>query len=398
MTPKRITRPELKVLFDTSILYTQVAYDLTRPDVRQLIEKHSSHPDLALSWYLPRVVVDERQYQMQQRALALLPNLEKLERLLGHKLNITPDILATRVEAAINDQIENMSISVLDLDTNAVDWPTVITRAVRREPPFEAGDTEKGFRDCLIAQTFFQLVRDSPTTPGHCRLAVVTGDKRLAEYVREGTNAAKNVRVLVSVDDLESLINTLVSEVTEEFVSDLKSQVQTFFFEQAKKSGLYYRKRLRDRLREAFSNELDVVRNEGEHRENGTWRIGAPVFNRKEGQRTYWVTTITVEAKLFEYQRPTVLTSSELTPLANFGRLPSGIGSTLGDLGRVGVGVDWQEILTGSPQKLEKQEIGTGRTKFQVHWSVNITQTARLVSPRIEELELIGTEWDGARH
>ena len=118
MTRKWKTRPELKVLFDTSILFTQIAYDLTRPGVRQLIEENSSHPDLALSWYLPRVVVDERQYQMQQRALALLPNLEKLERLLGHKLNITPDILATRVEAAINDQIEKMSITVLDLDTN----------------------------------------------------------------------------------------------------------------------------------------------------------------------------------------------------------------------------------------------------------------------------------------
>ena len=53
-------------------------------------------------------------------------------------------------------------------------------------------------------------------TPGHCRLAVVTRDERLVEYVREETNAAKNIRVLGSVDDLESLINTLVSEVTED--------------------------------------------------------------------------------------------------------------------------------------------------------------------------------------
>ncbi len=311
MTRKRKTRRELKVIFDTSILFTRIADDLTRPDVRQLIEKNSSHPDLALSWYLPRVVVDERQYQMQQRALELLPNLEKLERLLGHKLNITPNILATRVEAAINDQIEKMSITVLDLDTNAVDWPTVITRAVRRDPPFEAGNTEKGFRDCLIAQTFFQLVRDSPTTPGHCGLAVVTSDERLAEYVREGTDEARNVRVLGSVDDLESLINTLVSQVTEEFVSDLKSRVKTFFFEKEKESSLYYKQGLRDKLREAFGHELEAVRNEGEHRTNGTWRIAAPVFNRKERQRTYWITPITVDAKLFKYQDPTVLTSSE---------------------------------------------------------------------------------------
>ena len=33
-----------------------------------------------------------------------------------------------------------------------------------------------------------------------------------------------------------------------------------------------------------------------------------------------------------------------------------------------------------------------------MHWSVNITQTARLTSTRIERLELIGTEWDGAKH
>ena len=310
MTRKRKTIPELKVLFDTSILFTKIAYDLTRPDVRQLIEANSSHLDLALNWYLPRVVVDERQFQMQQQALALLPNLQKLERLLGHKLNITSDILATRVESAINDQIEKMSITVLDLDTNAVDWPTVITRAVRREPPFEVGDTEKGFRDCLIAQTFFQLVRDSPTTPGHCRLAFVTSDKRLAEYVHEGTNEVKNVRVLGNVDDLESLINTLVSEVTEEFISNLKVRVQTFFFEEGKESSLYYKEGLTDRLKEKFAHELEAVRNDGEHRENGAWRVDAPVFNRKKRQRTYWITTITVDAKLFKYQHSTVPTSS----------------------------------------------------------------------------------------
>ena len=164
------------------------------------------------------------------------------------------------------------------------------------------------------------------------------------------------------------------------------------------KSGLYYSGGLRDRLREAFGDELEAVRNEGEHRENSTWRIPKPIFDRKEGQRTYWVTTIAVEAKLFEYQRPTVPTSSELTTPLDFLRMPSEIGSTLADFGQVPSGIDWQKVLTGSPQRLEKQEIGTGRTKFQVHWSVNITSTGRLASPRIEKLELIGTEWDGAKH
>ena len=85
----------------------------------------------------------------------------------------------------------------------------------------------------------------------------MTSDERLAEYVREGTNEAKNARVLGSVDDLESLINTLVSEVTEEFVSDIKLRVQPFFFEKEKESSLYYKEGLRDRLEEEFGHELE---------------------------------------------------------------------------------------------------------------------------------------------
>ena len=133
---------------------------------------------------------------------------------------------------------------------------------------------------------------------------------------------------------------------------------------------------------EKFGHELEAVLNEGERRENGAWWVDAPVFNCKKRQRTYWITTITVDAKLFTYQHPTVPTSS--TPLH------------LADFGRVAPGIDWKELLVGSLQSPEKQGIRTGRTKFQVNWSVNITQSDRLTSPLIEKLELIGTEWDGA--
>ena len=57
---------------------------------------------------------------------------------------------------------------------------------------------------------------------------------------------------------------------------------------------------------------------------------------------------------------------------------------------------DLMGILTGSVPRPEKHEIGTGRTKFQVHWSVNITQATRLTSAQIDKLELTGTEWNDA--
>ncbi len=43
----RKKKPELKVVFDTSVLFSQVAYNLLRDEVRQLIESNSQHIDLS---------------------------------------------------------------------------------------------------------------------------------------------------------------------------------------------------------------------------------------------------------------------------------------------------------------------------------------------------------------
>jgi len=64
MPRKKKAKPELKVVFDTSVLFSQVAYDLVRSEVRQLIEDNSQHVDLSIRWYLPDIVVAERRYQM----------------------------------------------------------------------------------------------------------------------------------------------------------------------------------------------------------------------------------------------------------------------------------------------------------------------------------------------
>ena len=123
-------------------------------------------------------------------------------------------------------------------------------------------------------------------------------------------------------------------------------------------------------MKEEFGHELEAVRNDGEHRENGTWRIDAPVFNRKDRQRTYWITTIAVDAKLFKYQRPTVPTSSEPRLLSDLGRAAPEIDYQrltvpassspwkLSDLGRVAPEIDWSEALAGNVQRPENRILG----------------------------------------
>lgn len=299
---KKKSKPKLLVVFDTSVLFAQVAYNLVRSEVRQLIETNSQHSDLTIRWYLPGIVVDERRYQMRNKSFELLPSIEKLERLLGHNLNVTKDILVSRVNEAIAAQLEELNIFTLDLDTADVKWKALMNRSVYRLPPFDPGETEKGFRDSIIAETFLQLTRKSPATPAACRLAIVTNDKLLAEYVRVSTREAKNVRVLNSTGELESLINTLVSKVTEEFVAELKDKAEKFFFEKENHACLYYKENIRDKINSSYAQQFEAVPNKGLLRENGTWWISSPVFVKKEGRRLFYMTPISVDTKLFKFE------------------------------------------------------------------------------------------------
>ena len=203
----------LKVVFDTNVLYTQQASDLLRREALELIQKNSNHADLKVEWLLPETVRHERQFQMNQWGEELLPPLQRLERLLGHGLGITKEVIEQRINEAVESQLSNTGLTVLLLDVNRVDWNRLMLDAAYRLPPFQAGP-EKGFRDALVVESFTQLVEDSPKSPQSCRVALVTGDKLMTESVNTRIGSASNVRILPSLEELQSLISTLVAEVT----------------------------------------------------------------------------------------------------------------------------------------------------------------------------------------
>ncbi len=304
MAIRKATTPELKVVFDTSVLYTQVASDLVRDSISTLIAENSAHSDLNVTWIIPDVVIGERRFQMRSRARELLPPVRRLERLLGHNLNITEEILDIRVEEAITRHLEACNLTVHVLDTSNVNWTDIIERSVTRSAPFELGEKEKGFKDSLIAESFLQLVEQSPTTPSVCRLAIVAEDQLLRSHLESRTKDNQNVRVLSNIGELESLINTLVSKVTEEFVSDIAPKIKSYFFDKESGSGLYFKENVGERIREQFGDELRKSPIPDTFRENGTWWIAEPVFEKKDRQRTYWASSINVDSKLIKHEYP----------------------------------------------------------------------------------------------
>jgi len=76
MAAKRVKPPqlELTVVLDTNALYTGSASYFVRKEVADLIEQHSTQPDLRIRWVVPEAVRHERQFQMLQEAAQMLPN------------------------------------------------------------------------------------------------------------------------------------------------------------------------------------------------------------------------------------------------------------------------------------------------------------------------------------
>jgi len=377
MAKKRI--PRLLVVFDTNVLFTQVASDLVRSEVQRIVKENSNHPDLTIEWYLPDVVLGERKYQMLLKANELLPNLSKLEKLLGHSFGVGDDTLELHVDNAINSSIQEHNFKTAQCNVSEVDWSDLISRSVTRSPPFEPNEKEKGFRDSIIAQSFVQLQNASPITPNVCRLALVSGDQKLREYVAELTQDVKNVRILTKLDELESLINTLVSTVPEEFVAELTKKAGKIFFEKENEKSFFYKESIREKIKEQYATELNDTILPGHTRTGGTWWISEPIFIKKERQRIHWVSSVEPEFEISHSVREAPQQNA-LLGLADLGSQSSGgLASAQRGLGLIGNALSSKKVID-----IE------GKEKFEVHWSTNLSQAQNLTTPKLEKISYEG--------
>jgi hypothetical protein len=121
---------------------------------------------------------------MQAEALKLRSAINKIERLLNHNLALTDPMLLDHVRTKIDEKERELGLQEIALNHSLVDWRVLIHAAAYRIPPFQAGDKEKGFRDALVAESFLQLLTDSPKTPNLCRVVLVTSDELLSQAVK----------------------------------------------------------------------------------------------------------------------------------------------------------------------------------------------------------------------
>ena len=398
--------PQLKVLFDTCVLYTSRGSDLLNREVAQLIADNSDNDSLLIRWCMPEVVRTERRYQMITKSLELLPSIRKLEMLLGHCLNINEATVEHQVDDIIDEHVEKHGIMLCDVNVEEVDWPRVIEDAMYRRAPFEAADNEKGFRDALIAETFMQVVASSSST-AHTRIALVTEDQLLRRALEPRAKAYPNVRIVSDLEQLKSLINALSSSIEEEFVARLQERAAKLFHDSESHEGLYYSEDIEVRMKDRFGDQLEETPDEATRRRNGAWTVLQPRFVKKEAERVHWASRVSVPCEALKYETRQYMTFS--TGLSTAGLSPGGLTLGLNPGTYVG-GVSDGLTVWGEPGAYAGRVPGfaaplvqgrqtpvvvaRGTTLFDVQWSVCVNEDLAFSHPEICRFDFVRTSWD----
>ena len=409
MVAKKKSHLKIKVVFDANVLYAKPASNLVNEELSKLIQENTSHADLSITWHLPSVVVKERRRQMRDKAYDYLPTVKKLETLLDHGLAISEETLNDHVDRVIEKSKSQLSLEELEVNHELINWEDLIDRACYRKLPFDKGK-EKGFRDSIIAETFLQLVNDSPKSPSVCRIVLVSNDGDLSDCIKAATRENSNVKVLSSVDELESYINILASKVTENFVKEISDKVSNYFFTKDDNNSLYYKEGISNRIKDEYKDQLNETPKYSTYRENKVRYISNPIFLKKKRQSVYWSTPITVEFDLFKCQSNQ--TSLDIIPPEqkydplypqNNPFHSQGLGNMFGSgYSDSALKSPTQVSIFGSTKtttdsNLVKSKIATGNSKFEVHWKISVSQTVKLSRPKIGTDKLTDLEPKSAR-
>jgi hypothetical protein len=423
----RTTKRELRVVFDTNPLYTASPHELINADTRKLIEINSVHHDLKISWHVPEVVINERHYQMRNHAIELLPAFHKITAVLGIPMPLTPDELPPKVTAVINSTLLKLKIAELKLDHAAVEWKAIIDAATSREPPFQPGKSEKGFRDAIVLETFAQLVEASPSSSARCRLVLVTGDDRLKEAAKARLGQRANAEVVPSLEELQNLINVLISTAEETFVKKMREKAKNLFFVPGNGDTYWYREKVSDKILEKCGPALQAIPQGADRRELDGIEIASPRFLRKEGQRMHWSSQVHYRAAVYQttsmpagrsidlfaptgnLANPLTVPSITLPPLTSglslmstgdtgglripgsieLSKSPLSISSLYGQAGTGPTIVSTNTFPTTTSTLLKK-----GVTVIEVQWSATVDTHGKLVRPSIDDISVVETTWD----
>lgn len=401
---KQKQKLQVKIVLDTNAIWTGGESYLLRQEIADLVDANQGDIHLEIEWILPEVVLHERLHQMRREAIALLPSLARLERVIGHPMNITEAVISQRISEAVDRQVTDHKLVVREASYGHVDWQRLVGDAVNRRPPFET-KSEKGFRDAIIAETFLQLVEASPDQPQRCRIVLLTNDVLLTQAVKVRVAGRSNIRVFSSVDELKGLINTLISTVPEDYVARMQAKAQEYFLKnQNPDKGFIFDMGVQDAVRTKCNDQLNAMPEGTTRRSNGTWQLSLPRFVKKEGQRMFWASRFSIEAKAYKESPLSSETLSGLNLAAAYNTLQGA--TILGTSTPVVAAKSFPTGFYGGPMGLPYTApvqlsslggdtlVASGKTVVDANWSASVSVKGIFTKPKLESIDFIETTWE----
>jgi PIN domain len=247
--------PHFHIAFDTNLLFVEAENKLIRDALSEFIlERKQSEPP-RITWHLLDIVRAERRYQMLQVALKLLTQVDKVGKLLGKDFGITKRNLEQGIDSVIADEVKRHNLKIRKLDTRLVDWSALIERSTSRDPPFEAGKTEKGFRDCIVLETFAQLVDELSESKAR-RIVLMTNDGPLKDAVHERMKGKDYVSTVPDIQTIKSMLNAYASHIGGHELEVLLERAQQLFYREDERDSLFYKWQIEHVIRDQHRASL----------------------------------------------------------------------------------------------------------------------------------------------
>lgn len=392
--------PEIHVVMDSNALFTGRADKLIQRDLSDYIKQDHKSAGLNVVWKLPLVVKAERRMQMLEVGLKFLATVEKLEALLGHKLNINAEGLGDRIDVVIKREVAEHGLVELPCDYGKVDWQSLVNRAVGKQAPFEI-ETDKGIKDAVILECYSQVVAECGKS---ARVVLLTNDTRLREAAEERFKNVSNARIIPNLGELKTLLNSVASRIDQNAVEELLRKASSLFYEKDRSTSAFYKLAIEQKIKAHSEYKIP----EAGRMISITFEVGQTSFDSKSGRRVTFSTLIMVrfERALAEREElwgeefgahmgGIVDDDARVYKIVEAVGRAGGGGVTGRSGGGRGGGGTWRSEETPREGTARREQIGY--QPFSVMWQASMMSNGKLQRPRLVEIQGSPIEWKRPR-
>lgn len=208
----------LVIIFDSNLIF---GLPISK-EVRDFIQSTNLDKRLSASYYVPETVLEEAKKKFldnyKESKQRYFDSTKTLSVILKSKK--FPNVSASEVslERKVGKEFASYGIKIIKTPNDRINWSEIRKSAVFQKLPFSRGETEKGFKDSLVAQT---ILFSLPSFRSQ-QVAIICRDGLLSTFLKEKTKARKNVALHPSLPDFQSVLrlqllgDRLIKEISNE--------------------------------------------------------------------------------------------------------------------------------------------------------------------------------------